>query len=280
MTTETEQRTAEMLDESQVQVHGNKDRGGVWRLKETCVRATRMITLSLRSKSWQENVSGVEWLSTSLVHDLRNPVATIYAAAEMLMDPHPAPTQVSRLAANIYRAAARMRELLADLNSVACENRLTVEICDIREVIAGASEAASAATESDSVQMLLEVPGGIELPLTRSRMEHVFFNLIANALEAMPTGGMLRIVGRKAGNCVLIELEDTAPGIPRAIRDRLFEPFVTAGKQDGLGLGLALSRQAVRNHGGDIWTEPATGARFVIRLPLNQAGLQFKIYKG
>jgi signal transduction histidine kinase len=49
----------------------------------------------------------------------------------------------------------------------------------------------------------------------------------------------------------------------------LFEPFVTAGKQDGLGLGLALSRQTVLNHGGDIWTEPAAGARFVIRLPLN-----------
>jgi signal transduction histidine kinase len=99
-------------------------------------------------------------------------------------------------------------------------------------------------------------------------MERVFFNLIANALEAMPSGGMLRIVGRNAGNYVLIELEDTGPGIPRAIRDQLFQPFVTAGKQDGLGLGLALSRQTVLNHGGDIWTEPATGARFVIRLPL------------
>jgi signal transduction histidine kinase len=97
-------------------------------------------------------------------------------------------------------------------------------------------------------------------------MERVFFNLITNALEAMPTRGMLRIVGRKTGNCVLIELEDTGPGIRRSIRDRLFEPFVTAGKQDGLG--LALSRQTVLGHGGDIWTEPATGARFVIRLPL------------
>jgi signal transduction histidine kinase len=91
---------------------------------------------------------------------------------------------------------------------------------------------------------------------------------------------MLRIVGRKASNCVLIELEDTGPGIPRAIRERLFEPFVTAGKQDGLGLGLALSRQTVLGHGGDIWLEPATGARFVIRLPLNRAGLQLKIHKG
>jgi signal transduction histidine kinase len=266
-----QQGTTRMLDESQIQVHVNKERAGVWRLNDTCVRATRMITPSLRSESSQKNVSAIEWLSTSIVHDLRNPVAAIYAAAEMLVDLDPGPTHVKRLAANIYRAAGRMRELLADLNSVALGNRSTPEMCDICEVIAAASRAASAATENHSVQMLLEAPEGIELPLTRSRMERVFFNLIANALEAMPAGGKLRIVARKADNCVLIELEDTGPGIPRAIRDRLFEPFVTAGKQDGLGLGLALSRHTVLNHGGDIWTEPATGARFVIRLPLNRA---------
>jgi signal transduction histidine kinase len=141
-------------------------------------------------------------------------------------------------------------------------------MCNIREVIAVASEAAWTSTEYPSVQVLLEVPDRIELPLIRSRMERVFFNLIANALEAMPTGGKLRIAARKSGSCVLIDLEDTGPGIPREIRDRLFEPFVTAGKPDGLGLGLSLSRQTVLNHGGDIWTEPATGARFVIRLPL------------
>ena len=62
---------------------------------------------------------------------------------------------------------------------------------------------------------------------------------------------------------------DTGPGIPRCIRDRLFEPFVTADKHGGLGLGLALSRQTVLNHGGDMWTEPAAGARFVISLPLD-----------
>jgi signal transduction histidine kinase len=186
----------------------------------------------------------------------------------MLMDPDPAPTQVKRLASNIFSAAGRMRELLADLNSVARGNRPTAEICDIGEVIAAAFEAALAAKENDSVQMLLEVPAGIELPLERSRMERVFFKLIANALEAMPTG-KLRITCRKGKSCVLIELEDTGPGIPSEIRDRLFEPFVTAGKPDGLGLGLALCRQTVLNHGGDIWLEPAIGARFVIRLPFD-----------
>jgi len=227
-----------------------------------------MTPLSLRSEIWREDVSADEWLSTSIVHDLRNPLGTVYAAAEMLMDLDPAPTQVKRLARNIFCAAGRMRELLTDLNSVARGQRVVAEMCDIGEIIAAASDAASAIAKKHSVEILLEISEEIELPLIRSRIERVFFNLIANSVEAMPAGGIVYIGCRKANRCVLIEVEDTGPGIPRGIRDRLFEPFVTAGKQDGLGLGLALSRQTLLNHGGDIWTEPSRGARFVIRLPL------------
>jgi signal transduction histidine kinase len=86
----------------------------------------------------------------------------------------------------------------------------------------------------------------------------------------MPSGGQLHISCHEAGQWALIEFEDTGPGIPHTIRDRLFEPFVTAGKQDGLGLGLALSRQVILDHTGDIWMESAKGARFVIRLPLDR----------
>jgi signal transduction histidine kinase len=104
----------------------------------------------------------------------------------------------------------------------------------------------------------------------RSHIERVFSNVIANAFEAMPGGGKGHIGVKKTGTCVLVELEDTGPGIPDCIRDRLFEPFLTSGKQNGLGLGLALARRTVRNHGGDRWTESAAGARFVIRLRLDQ----------
>src|ERR1700681_189510 len=103
-----------------------------------------MTPLSLRSEAWRENVSADEWLSTSIVHDLRNPLGTVYAAAEMLMELDPAPNQVKRLARNIFRAAGRMRELLADLNSVARGDRPMAEMCDIREIISAASDAASA----------------------------------------------------------------------------------------------------------------------------------------
>lgn len=143
-------------------------------------------------------------------------------------------------------------------------------MCDLHEIIAGASHAAAVAQQNYRVHILIEIPELTRLPLIRYQMQRVFFNLISNALEVMPTGGKLHITSRTAGNNILIHFEDTGPGIPERIRDRLFEPFVTAGKPNGLGLGLALSRQAVLNHGGDICAEPATGARLVVRLPLGR----------
>jgi two-component system sensor histidine kinase HydH len=233
----SEQRTTKVHDAPPLQMDFNEN------------RATGTISLPLRSESWKR-VSSMGWLSTSILHDLRNPLGTVFAGAEMLMQLDPASTQGKRLAANIYRAAGRMRELLADLAGANCGNKSTCEICKIRDVIAAAAEAALLAEESQGFQIVHDVPEGLEIPVQRSRIERVFFNLITNAIEAMPYGGQIRIGARKA------------------IRDRLFEPFFTSGKDHGLGLGLALSRQTVLDHGGDIWTEPARGARFVIRLPL------------
>ena len=220
-------------------------------------------------RAGSESRSEASWLSASILHDLRNPVGTIYAGAEMLMTLDTAPNQVKRLATNMHRAAGRMRELLTDLASATYGNRSTPEICDIREIIAAASEAAAAAMDNQRVQILLDVPGQIKLPLARSRMKLMFFNLITNALEAMQAGGEVRIGATRNRDYVLVSIEDTGPGIPHEIRDKVFEPFVTAGKENGLGLGLAFSRQAVLDHGGDMWIEPAAGARFVIRFPLN-----------
>jgi signal transduction histidine kinase len=94
-------------------------------------------------------------------------------------------------------------------------------------------------------------------------------NLISNAIEAMPDGGEIEISGWREGDSVRIEVADNGPGISPEIRGQLFQPFVTHGKKNGLGLGLALSRQSVLDHGGDIGVEnrPGGGALFVIRIP-------------
>jgi signal transduction histidine kinase len=100
-------------------------------------------------------------------------------------------------------------------------------------------------------------------------MERVFQNLLSNAIEAMPTGGSVSVRADKRDSEIVVSVEDNGPGIPASIAAQLFEPFVTAGKKNGVGLGLALSRETVVSHGGDLWSDrKEDGARFVLRLPV------------
>src|SRR5277367_2895773 len=92
-------------------------------------RAIGTIPLPSGSESLQKRIPTIGWLSASIDHDLRNPLGTVFAGAEMLMELDPASTQVKRLATNIYRAADRMRELLADFVGASSGNRSTSEIC-------------------------------------------------------------------------------------------------------------------------------------------------------
>ncbi|MBZ5575823.1 MAG: HAMP domain-containing protein [Acidobacteriia bacterium] len=217
----------------------------------------------------QERISTIGRLSASIVHDLRNPLAAIYGGAEMLVDRELPPGHVRRLAGNIYQASRRIQELLQDLLDVSRGKTRPMEVCRLREAVSAAIEALGPAAEAQGVQLILAIPAEIELPLDRSRMERTFVNLISNALEAMPGGGEVRISAALEKGSVLVQVADNGPGVSPEIRSQLFQPFVSAGKRNGLGLGLALTRQTVLDHGGDIWveSEPGHGARFCFRLP-------------
>ena len=217
----------------------------------------------------QERISTIGRLSGSIVHDLRNPLAAIYGGAEMLVDTELPPPHVKRLAGNIYRASRKIQELLQDLLNVSRGKQSAPENCRLREVASAACDSLAAAAEQQGVAVSLEIPSEIEAPVERSRVERVFANLVGNALEAMQSGGEVHITAEMRDGAVVIHVEDTGPGIAPEIRSKLFQPFVSAGKRNGLGLGLALSRQTVMDHGGDMWVEshPGHGARFSFRLP-------------
>ena len=216
----------------------------------------------------QERISTIGRLSASIVHDLRNPLAAIYGGSEMLVDRELAPGHVKRLAGNIYQASRRIQELLQDLLDVSRGKSRAAEPCRLREAAAAACEALGSAAQAQNVDLILAIPPDIELPLERSRMERAFVNLISNALEAMPDGGEVSITAGLENGWALVQVTDNGPGISPEIRSQLFQPFVS-GKRNGLGLGLALSRQTVLDHGGDMWVEskPGQGARFCFRLP-------------
>ena len=217
----------------------------------------------------QERISTIGRLSSSIVHDLRNPLAAVYGGSEMLVDAELTPLQVKRLAGNIYRASRRIQELLQDLLNVSRGSARGAEVCNLREVAAAGCESLRASAEAQGVEVQNGISDEIELPMERNRMERVFSNLVGNALEMMPEGGRIEISAATQNGFVVADVRDTGPGIAPAIRDSLFEPFVSAGKKNGLGLGLALARQTVLDHGGDMWaeSEPGQGACFRLRLP-------------
>jgi signal transduction histidine kinase len=224
------------------------------------------IAFPKKGESWREPFYGVEGAAASLLHDLRNRLTTICGCAELLMGVSLDQGQTRRLASNLWISAKRMKEMLTEFASTHGKAE-TTEICNLCEVIVEACESAGV-TDRRDVELQLDVPVEIALSMARTRMKSVFLNLIVNALEAMPGFGLLRIAAREECDRVMIEIEDTGPGIPAEIRNRLFEPFITLGKRDGLGLGLMLSRRTIEDHGGELRAEAAAGARFVISLPL------------
>jgi signal transduction histidine kinase len=218
----------------------------------------------------QERMSTIGRLSTSIVHDLRNPLAAIYGGAEMLIDGGLSPQQVERLAGNIYSSSRTMQQMLQELVDSGRGKSGGAEVCRLHDIVRAAYEVYAGAAGAQSVTVEIDVPPDIELPLERARMERVFLNLIDNALAVMPEGGRLQISAELSHGSVIVRVEDSGPGIAPEIRHQLFQPFVTAGKKNGVGLGLALSHQTVLDHGGDLWADVAAaeGARFFIRVPL------------
>jgi signal transduction histidine kinase len=243
------------------------------RLAETFQSMCESIRKAREELIRRERISTIGQLSVSIVHDLRNPLAAIYAGSEMLVDSRLPEEQTRRLAKNIYRASRGIQDMLQQLLNVARGKSDAGEMCALREVVSAAWATVSPTAEARKVQLVDEVALDIECPMERARMERVFANLFENAIDAMRSGGRISIRSQADKDSIVVRVEDTGPGISPAVRTRLFQPFVTAGKKNGLGLGLALSRQTLLDHGGDMWVDGnGPGARFCLRLPKHRPG--------
>jgi signal transduction histidine kinase len=222
----------------------------------------------------QEQMDTIGRLGSSLVHDLRNPLAAIYGGAEMLMDGQLPPDSTKRIAYNIYRASHRMQELLRDLLNVSRGETGNLEPCHLRDIIEAATE--SIEPVSPGVRINISMPESTEVVVDRTRLERVFTNLLSNATDAMPHGGEVFIYAKEEDDNLMVFVEDTGPGVPDEVRAQLFRPFITAGKRTGLGLGLTLSRQAMLELGGDLQlvSDRAAGACFRLRFPKTPAEVQ------
>jgi signal transduction histidine kinase len=160
-----------------------------------------------------------------------------------------------------------MEQLLAQIGEVAHTRTAAGEVCLAGALVRAAveSQEAKAMEQQVTIRQCIEE---LTVCCQKSRVERVLINLIVNSLEEMPEGGEITIRVWGSEQVVWIEVSDTGPGVPPEIRAKLFQPFVTAGKKRGLGLGLALARQTMLEHGGDLvlagWDG---GSRFCMRLP-------------
>jgi signal transduction histidine kinase len=218
-----------------------------------------------------ERLAAIGRMVATIAHDFRGPLSVIQAAtSELAREPLPA-EEVRALAAGALEECERMARMCAELldETRASENResRTTEELDpwVADVVAVAAEEAA----RQGVVLETRLEGSLRVSIDGDRLRRALLNLVYNGIEAMPEGGVLRVeTGRDAG-AALIRVVDSGAGIPEAIQERLFEPFATFGKANGTGLGLAVVKKVVDDHGGSIAVEkaPGGGTAFALRLP-------------
>jgi signal transduction histidine kinase len=252
--------------DAQVRVSSSDELG---RLAESFNEMCASLRIARQELIRQERIATVDRLSTSIIHDLRNPLAAIYGGAEMLVDGELSVDQVKKLASSIYGSSRRILAMLQELADTSRGHSRRREACRLRDVVLAACDSLADAAARPGVSLACDVSPEIELTLDRPSVERVFQNLIANSIDALPRGGHVRVSAESADHSVVVSVEDDGAGISSEVRPHLFEPFATAGKRHGMGLGLALSKRTILDHGGEIWADSTTGpgARFLIRLP-------------
>ena len=204
----------------------------------------------------------------AIVHDLRNPLSTIHGSAELLVSAELSASQIRRLAQNLYDASIRLNGLIEECLLQYRRAEEHAKTCDVRALVKAAVDEVQARAQSQSVEILDTFSGELTICADRGRVRRVLVNLLVNSLDVMPGGGGITISAVANSQAVLVRVSDTGPGISPEVRDRLFQPFATAGKVNGVGLGLASSRRALIEHGGEIWAENSSlGACFVLCLP-------------
>jgi signal transduction histidine kinase len=121
----------------------------------------------------------------------------------------------------------------------------------------------------DEIVLMRDCDPSTQITVDVGRFARMLLNLVKNAIEAMPNGGILRIAVRRQGSVAVFRVSDTGCGIEPDLQAKIFEPFVTFGKSKGTGLGMAIVKSVVEAHGGTIFvhSEVGVGTSIEISIP-------------
>jgi signal transduction histidine kinase len=209
-------------------------------------------------------------MSAVVAHEIRNPIAGIAAGVEYLSKNTPEGSPHRQDMAMILGEIERVNRILEDILSVARPFQLKLSSQAIPDIIEHVLHRYQSSIEKKGVHVVRRLaPGLPNVIVDRERMEQALTNLVLNAIEVMPTGGTLGIGLYANDRWLTTTVSDTGPGISLDVQHRIFEPFFTT-KTRGTGLGLAVARRVIEEHGGviEVSSNMGQGTKFTILLPL------------
>ena len=221
----------------------------------------------------EERVELLSRLTSSIAHEIKNPLTGISAGVQYLARKLPPGATEEETVEFILTEINRLSRIIDDLYSVSKPTPLIFVETDVADVINKSllclSEEVLKREISTEVSLAKDAP---PIKADPDRLQQVFINVIKNAIEACPTGGRVEIRMACSGHNIHIEFADDGCGIPIDEIDKIFEPF-HSGKASGTGLGLYLSRNIVERHRGTIDVSQARdrGTVFTVTLPIRDA---------
>jgi two-component system, NtrC family, sensor histidine kinase HydH len=218
-----------------------------------------------------DRLAALGQLSAGLAHELRNPLGTMKASAEMLARTVSAENEVAReMAGFITSEVDRANSLITRFLQFARPLQVQAEKADLAQVLDRA--VAMAEREAPGIAIYKNYDPGIPpFPLDAELMERVFYNLTLNAAQATAPGGAVTVKARGDGSVAEVAVIDRGSGIDPKQLSSIFNPFFTT-KPQGVGLGLAIVSRIVDEHGGKITveSEPGKGSVFRVLLPMQR----------
>jgi PAS domain S-box-containing protein len=217
-----------------------------------------------------ETLSAMGALVTGVAHEVRTPLfsisATLDAYEGLLADAQEREEFTGLLRSQVRR----LTNLMSDLLDYAKPPALSLTRGSLAPVLHRAVVSCTSAATEAGVVLAEDVSPGIgDIERDEGRLEQVFQNLLANAVQLAPRGSTVRLAARASSRGVSCTVEDQGPGLPGGDLPRVFEPFFTRRK-GGTGLGLSIVRRIVEEHGGSVTAgnRPEGGAVFTVWLPL------------
>ncbi|MFH1859915.1 MAG: ATP-binding protein [bacterium] len=222
-----------------------------------------------------EKFASLGRLSAGIAHEIRNPLQIIGSTAELLKKRYLSQDNYDELFDYIPDEIKNMNKTIANILSQTKDIPLKIELNDLKELLDQIINRLSPDIENANVRINKHIEPKIgEFYFDMQQMEMVFQNLIRNAIEAMPDGGVIAIKAypyKNGNHFIAIEVGDTGHGIHKRDQKRLFEPFFTT-KEHGYGLGMPIVFGIIQKHGGKIMvkSKPKQGTTFTMLLPWKQ----------